>query len=94
MKDGWRHKIFLDSVPFEEEVMYLDMDLKESGLTLVRVSGMKPKTYLIHNKKHHSINLPCNQFESIMINDKPAIFFKNTNRHVTPIDLFSTAESL
>ena len=47
LKEGSAFKLFLDSVPLDDDFSHIDRRLKEFDLTLVRVSAMRPKTYLV-----------------------------------------------
>ena len=47
MKENSSFKLFLDSVPLDDDFNHIETRLRDNELTLVRVSAMRPKTYLV-----------------------------------------------
>ena len=47
LKENSAFKLFLDSVPLDDDFNNIERRLREFDLTLVRVSAMRPKTYLV-----------------------------------------------
>ena len=81
LKENSAFKLFLDSVPLDDDFNNIERRLREFDLTLVRVSAMRPKTYLVQNKMYSTKHLTTGQkFEPIVINDQPTAFLKDQSR--------------
>ena len=55
--------------------------MNDVGLSLERVSVVKPKTYLVRNNNPHAVALPTNnKIEKLIVNHKASTPLKNKKR--------------